>query len=72
MLYVAAGVVGVVATAVPGGAAIGVPILGAVSVKAGLGALAAFLGGLATKTPGRAPAKPRALPADGEFPAVER
>jgi hypothetical protein len=69
-LYIGAAAVGAVAAIVPGGAVIGVPILGAVSVKAGLGALATFLAGLGTKTPGkRPPAKPAELGA-GQFPAV--
>lgn len=65
-LYIGAGVVGIVATVVPGGATIGVPLLGAVSVKAGLGALATFLAGLGTKTPGARPA-----PKPAEYPAVQ-
>ncbi len=54
-LIIGAGVTAVLAVAVPASTVITVPVLGGLSAGAGFGALSAFLGGWAMRTPGHTP-----------------
>lgn len=57
-LWVAAGAAATLAGAMPATAIVTVPLLGKLSVAAGLGALSAYFAGWATRTPGHGPKVP--------------
>jgi hypothetical protein len=57
-LLIGAGAATALAAAMPPTAAITVPVLGSLSASMGLGGLAVYLTGWATRTPGHGPGEP--------------